>query len=55
MPQSIDIPTYQRQAEEKDNGNGNGHNMELELQEDTVDSRSENYELPTFLRRRMEM
>jgi cell division protein FtsZ len=49
----LDIPTYQRQAEEKDNGNG--RNMELELQEDTVDSKSENYELPTFLRRRMEM
>lgn len=51
----LDIPTYQRQAEEKDNGNGNGRNMELELQEDAVDSRAENYELPTFLRRRMEM
>lgn len=49
----LDIPTYQRQAEEKDNGNGNGRNMELELQEDA--SRTENYELPTFLRRRMEM
>lgn len=51
----LDIPTYQRQAEEKDNGNGNGRNMELELQEDIVPSKSENYELPTFLRRRMEM
>jgi cell division protein FtsZ len=51
----LDIPTYQRQADEKDNGNGNGRNLELELQEDTVDSKSENYELPTFLRRRMEM
>jgi cell division protein FtsZ len=51
----LDIPTYQRQAEEKDNSNGNGHSMELELQEDAVDSKSENYELPTFLRRRMEM
>lgn len=49
----LDIPTYQRQAEEKDSGNGNGRNMELELQEDA--SRTENYELPTFLRRRMEM
>ena len=27
----------------------------VELQEDAVDSKSENYELPTFLRRRMEM
>lgn len=52
----LDIPTYQRQADDKnDNGNGNGRNTELELQEDTIDPRSENYELPTFLRRRMEM
>ena len=51
----LDIPTYQRQAEENDSDNGNGRNMELELQEDTVDSKPENYELPTFLRRRMEM
>ncbi len=51
----LDIPTYQRQAAEKDNGNGNGRSMELELQEDSVDSKPENYELPTFLRRRMEM
>jgi cell division protein FtsZ len=49
----LDIPTYQRQAEEKDNGNG--RNIELELEEETVDSKSENYEMPTFLRRRMEM
>lgn len=51
----LDIPTYQRQAAEQDKGNGNGRNRELEFQEESADSRPENYELPTFLRRRMEM
>ncbi len=53
----LDIPTYQRQAAEKDkdNGNGNGRKMDLELLDETADSKPENFELPTFLRRRMEM
>ncbi len=49
----LDIPTYQRQA--ADNDNGNGRELELDLQEEAVDKKSDNYELPTFLRRRMEM
>jgi cell division protein FtsZ len=58
----LDIPTYQRQtAAENDRGNGNGNDkgksrdLELDLQEDTADLKSDNYEMPTFLRRRMEM
>ena len=52
----LDIPTYQRQAEvEHDNGNGNGRDLELDLQEEHTDVTSDNYEMPTFLRRRMEM
>ncbi|UCE04415.1 MAG: cell division protein FtsZ [bacterium] len=53
----LDIPTYQRQAAEQDDrkDNGTGDELELELQEESVDSKSDNYELPTFLRRRMEM
>jgi len=53
----LDIPTYQRHAAEKDNGNGNGNrsNLELDLEEETAETKSDNYELPTFLRRRMEM
>lgn len=58
----LDIPTYQRQtAAENDRGNGDsndkgkGHDLELDLQEDTADLKSDNYEMPTFLRRRMEM
>lgn len=50
----LDIPTYQRQAA-ADNDNGNGRELELDLQEEAVDKKSDNYELPTFLRRRMEM
>ena len=54
----LDIPTYQRQTAaeaDKGNGNGNGRDLELDLQEETSDSNSSNYEMPTFLRRRMEM
>lgn len=51
----LDIPTYQRQAAEQDNGNGNGRNKQMEFQEEAPDTRPENYELPTFLRRRMEI
>jgi len=52
----LDIPTYQRQAmEEGDNGNGKDRELELELEEEKVDTNSGNYEMPTFLRRRMEM
>jgi len=52
----LDIPTYQRQAmEEDDNGNGKDRELELELEEEKVDTNSGNYEMPTFLRRRMEM
>jgi len=54
----LDIPTYQRQATaetDKGNGNGNGRDLELDLQEETADVNSNNYEMPTFLRRRMEM
>ena len=57
----LDIPTYQRQAAESDkgngsgNGDGNGRDLELNLQDETADVTSDNYEMPTFLRRRMEM
>ncbi len=51
----LDIPTYQRQAAEQDNGNGNGRGRKIDLSEETMESRPENYELPTFLRRRMEI
>ncbi|MCU0643626.1 MAG: cell division protein FtsZ [bacterium] len=57
----LDIPTYQRQQmadEGNGNGNGNGrhHEPEFELQDESKeDSKSTNYELPTFLRRRMEL
>ena len=54
----LDIPTYQRQSAaetDKGNGNGNGRDLELDLQEETADVNSNNYEMPTFLRRRMEM
>lgn len=57
----LDIPTYQRQqmAEEGNgNGNGNGRHREAEFEfqeESREDSKNTNYELPTFLRRRMEM
>lgn len=57
----LDIPTYQRQQmvdEGNGNGNGNGrhHEAELEFQDESKeDSKNTNYELPTFLRRRMEL
>jgi cell division protein FtsZ len=57
----LDIPTYQRQQmadEGNGNGNGNGrhHEPEYELQDESKeDSKNTNYELPTFLRRRMEL
>lgn len=65
----LDIPTYQRQSElEIDSGNGNGNgngkskmpatSREPEFEfpdESDGGSKSDNYELPTFLRRRMEM
>jgi len=51
----LDIPTYQRQAAEQDNGNGNGRGRKIDLPEEAGESRPENYELPTFLRRRMEI
>ena len=57
----LDIPTYQRQQmvdEGNGNGNGNGrhHETEVEFQDESKeDSKNTNYELPTFLRRRMEL
>jgi len=63
----LDIPTYQRQTElvmDSENGNGNGKGKKAgnarEPEFDFPDesdggSKSDNYELPTFLRRRMEM
>ncbi len=63
----LDIPTFQRQAElemDTENGNGNGKGKittsSREPEFDFPDegdggSKSDNYELPTFLRRRMEM
>lgn len=59
----LDIPTYQRQQvadEGNRNGNGNGngrhHEPEFEFQDESrEDSKNTNYELPTFLRRRMEL
>jgi hypothetical protein len=52
----LDIPTYQRQAmTDEDNGNGHGHESEFEFQEEKEESKPGNYEMPTFLRRRMEM
>lgn len=52
----LDIPTYQRQnLADDDNGNGNGHDGEFEFQEEKEDSKTNNYDMPTFIRRRMEM
>jgi cell division protein FtsZ len=52
----LDIPTYQRQnLTDDDNGNGNGHDGEFEFQEEKEDGKPNNYEMPTFIRRRMEM
>lgn len=52
----LDIPTYQRQnLADDDNGNGNGHDGEFEFQQEKEDSKPNNYDMPTFIRRRMEM
>lgn len=55
----LDIPTYQRQQMvEEGNGNGNGrrHEVEFEFQDESSEAaKNTNYELPTFLRRRMEL
>ena len=62
----LDVPTYQRKEESEDNqekemiesgnGNGNGHDPELELQDEIqTEFKPDEYELPTFLRRRMEL
>lgn len=59
-----DIPTYQRNEEiekevnlqELNKTNGNGHDPELEFQEELQSElKPDEYEFPTFLRRRMEM
>ncbi|MDZ7342855.1 MAG: cell division protein FtsZ, partial [candidate division KSB1 bacterium] len=54
----LDIPTYQRQSlidDDNGNGNGNGHDGEFEFQEEKEEVKPGNYEMPTFIRRRMEM
>ncbi|NOZ63136.1 MAG: cell division protein FtsZ [Calditrichaeota bacterium] len=59
----LDVPTVHRQEQEaewlakndSDNHNGDGHDSELELQEELpTEMRPDQYELPTFLRRRMQ-
>ncbi|OQX95279.1 cell division protein FtsZ [candidate division KSB1 bacterium 4572_119] len=60
----LDVPAYQRKDDEDNVGeseadeesNGNGHDPELELQESFhTELKPDEYELPTFLRRRMEL
>lgn len=54
----LDIPTYQRQNltdDDNGSGNGNGHDGEFEFQEEKEEIKPSNYEMPTFIRRRMEM
>jgi len=60
----LDVPTVQRQEQEaalvvendEDNHNGNGHDSDLELQEEMqTEVKPDQYELPTFLRRRMQI